>query len=404
MKLTALLAIAVFATQAFSATPAENAIRQATANIEKQPEHFPYYNELAMAYARRARETADAQFYAKAEQTLHKSFELAPGNFDGLKVQTWIDLGRHEFAKALETATRLNKTSPDDLAVYGYLVDANVELGNYGEAVEAAQWMLDLRSGNVAGLTRAAYLRELYGNLSGALEMMQSAYDSTAPSETEDRAWILAEISHLELLSGNLTQAETAANSALRTFPDYHEAIKALAQVRIAQSRYSDAEVLLAKQYAAAPHTEDLYALAEAQELAGHTQEAAESFKNFEVQARGEAARPQNANRQLIAYYVDHSKEPARALELAAREVETRHDVFTLDSYAWALAATGDYDAANQEIAKAIAMGWKDPKMLFHAGAIALHLQQPEKAASYLKEAQRGYSREATALLAGLPK
>ena len=53
------------------------------------------------------------------------------------------------------------------MLVYGFLVDAYAELGDYAEAEKAAQWMLDLRPGNVPGLTRAAYLRELFGDLDG---------------------------------------------------------------------------------------------------------------------------------------------------------------------------------------------------------------------------------------------
>jgi tetratricopeptide (TPR) repeat protein len=153
------LTVLILTAAAFAGTPAETAIEKAKAEIAKHPEHVPYYNGLAMAYARRARETSDVQFYAQAEDTLKRSFALAPDNYEGLKTEAWLQLGRHEFAKALETAKKLNQKAPDDVTVYGYLVDANVELGNYKAAVAAAQWMLDLRAGNVAGLTRAGYLR-----------------------------------------------------------------------------------------------------------------------------------------------------------------------------------------------------------------------------------------------------
>src|SRR5438067_1568278 len=132
-------------------TPAEVSIRKAQERIAAQPDHYPWYNALAMAYARRARETSDTAFYAKAEEVLKKSFEISPENFEGLKVKTWLSLGRHEFSKAREFAMTLNQRMPDDLTVYGYLADANAELGNYTDAVRAAQWMLDLRPGNVDG-------------------------------------------------------------------------------------------------------------------------------------------------------------------------------------------------------------------------------------------------------------
>ena len=166
LLITSLVVLSAFAQTAPS--PAEVSIRKAQAEIAKQPGHAPYYNALAMAYARRAREISDTAFYDKAEEALKKSMELAPGNYEALKTRAWLMLGRHEFGQALELATKLNKQNPDDLAVYGYLADAHVELGNYKAAVEATQWMLNLRAGNTAGLTRAAYLRELHGDLSGA--------------------------------------------------------------------------------------------------------------------------------------------------------------------------------------------------------------------------------------------
>jgi len=188
-----------------------------------------------MAYARRARETSDVAFYAKAEETLQQSFALEPDNYEGLKVQTWLLLGRHEFAKAREVAARLNRRTPDDVTVYGYLADANAELGNYQEAVDAVQWMLNLRPGNVPGLTRAAYLRELHGDIEGAIDLMQSAYDSTPYQELEDRAWLLTQISHLHLAAGRLSEAEKFAAGALGVFPDYHYTLGALGQVRVTQ-------------------------------------------------------------------------------------------------------------------------------------------------------------------------
>src|ERR1700689_5771644 len=80
-----ILSILLLTTGTFAATPAETAIEKAQAEIAKHPDHAPYYNALAMAYARRARETSDVQFYAKAEETLKHSFALAPDNYDGLK-------------------------------------------------------------------------------------------------------------------------------------------------------------------------------------------------------------------------------------------------------------------------------------------------------------------------------
>ena len=353
-------------------SPAERSMAQANRLIEKNPKNFEAYNALALALSRRARESSDVKFYAQAEETLNKSFEISPGNFDGERIRVWLLLGKHEFAAAREEARKLNKKMPDDVMVYGFLTDANIELGNYKEAENSAQLMLDLRPGNLPGLTRAAYLRELFGDLDGSVELMNMAYQSTPPSEAEDRAWILSQIGHLQLMSGKITDADNTLQQALALFPGYHYALGNLAKVRIEQKRYEDAVNLLLQRYDAAQHAENLYDLAEALELAGHPDQARKAFAEFETKSQLESVRADNSNRELIFYYADHAHQPAKALEVAKTEYARRHDVFTLDAYAWALHVNGRDTEARTQIAAALAIGISDVKMLRHAGEIAL--------------------------------
>ena len=194
-----LITLLLLATSVLAQSPAEHAISAAKDLISKKPAQFSGYNQVAVALARRARETSDVTYYAQAEDALKKTFELSPANIEGEKIKIWLLLGRHEFAAALNEATALNRQVPDDILVYGFLTDANVELGNYDAAEKSAQWMLDLRPGNLPALTRAAYLRELFGDSEGALELMNMAYQATPPSEAEDGAWILSQMGQLWL-------------------------------------------------------------------------------------------------------------------------------------------------------------------------------------------------------------
>ena len=352
-------------------TPAEIDIRKALELVAAQPDYTPNYIALAIAYARRARETDDLSYLGKAEQTLGRPLSADPDNFEALKVKVFILLNRGESALALELATKINKRIPDDLTVRGYLADANMDLGNYDAAVGEVQWMLNLRSGNAPGLTRGARLRELHGDFAGALQWLHMAYDVTPGAETADRAVLLSGLSRLQLLSGNISDAEKYATTALGMFPDHHEALRTLAEVRLAQNRSDEAVDLIAKRYAAAPRTAVLFALAEALEKAGRKDAAAKAFAEFEQKAARESDNPDNANRELVAYYVDHARQPAKALVIARRELARRHDAFTLDSYAWSLAACGDNSQANIEMNRALAFGIKDPEVLRHARGIA---------------------------------
>lgn len=389
--MAALTAVAQTTTPAVDApaSPAERSMAQASRLIEKNPKNFEAYNALALALSRRARETSDVKFYAQAEETLQKSFAISPGNFDGERIQVWLLLGKHEFAAAREEARKLNQKMPDDVMVYGFLTDANIELGNYKEAEDAAQLMLDLRPGNLPGLTRAAYLRELFGDLDGSMELMNMAYQSTPPSEAEDRAWILSQIGHLQLMSGRIAEADNTLQQALALFPGYHYALGNLAKVRIEQKRFADAVNLLRQRYDAAPHAENLYDLAEALELAGHRDQAMKAFAEFETKSRLESVRADNSNRELIFYYADHAHLPAKTLEVAQAEYARRHDVFTLDAYAWALHVNGRDTEARTQIAAALAVGIRDAKMLRHAGEIALSTGDRAAAERYLLESTK---------------
>jgi tetratricopeptide (TPR) repeat protein len=368
----AALVLCVTATAATGQTtsPAERSIAAAQKAIAAKPTEHEAYNALALALARRARETADTSYYDLAEDAIRKSLDLVPANFEAQKIRAWVLLGKHEFGQALELARALNKQVPDDILVYGFLTDAHAELGNYEEAEKACQWMLNLRPGNIPGFTRAAYLRELFGDVEGAIELMRAAYQRTAPPEVEDRAWMLTQVAHLELVANRVDSAEQLLNAALELFPDYHYALANLAKVQSARGKHGDAVLLLERRYQIAPHPENLYALAEALTRAGRRAEAKTAYAEFERRALRESSGWDNANRELIFYYADRARRPAAALKIAEMEVARRQDVYTLDAYAWALHASKRSREAREQMDRALAVGVRDPEVLARARVI----------------------------------
>jgi tetratricopeptide (TPR) repeat protein len=397
-RFAALLLITLTAFAAFAQTnnpapaslsPAEQNMAVARKLIEKNPKDYEAYNALALALSRRARETSDVRYYTEGEAALQTSFEIVPDNYDGKRIQVWLLLGKHEFAAALVEAKKLNQKMPDDVMVYGFLTDSNVELGNYKDAENAAQWMLNLRPANQPAVTRAAYLRELFGDIDGALELMNMAFESNPPTQVEDGAWILSQMAHLNLSVGNLDQAEKELNQALAMFPGYHYALGNLAKVRIQQKRYGAAVDLLTQRYQAAPHAENLYDLAATLQLAGRNDEATKAFAEFEQKSLLETDRADNSNHELIFYYTDYANRSDRALSVAQREVARRRDVHTLDCYAWALFKNGQYSEARTQIETALAVGIREASIFRHAGEIALQAGDKPAAERYLREAVR---------------
>jgi tetratricopeptide (TPR) repeat protein len=368
------------------ATPAQQKISWAEAAIKAHPDHGQPYNDLAVAYVQRVRETADPSYYVQAETSLQKSFQITPDNLEGQKARLMILLGRGEFAQALGLAKALNKKTPDDVLLYGFIADAAISLGDYQEAEEAAQWMLDLRPGNVPGLLRGAALRRLYGDARGANEFFTQAYQQMAPTQTEELAWTLSEMADLQLSIGDVDGAEKLLRSALQQFPGYYAALEDLARVQTARQHYSEAVDLLRQRNQNFPSAPSRYALAQALERGGEVAEAASAYTDFVAAARPLINNNENANDELIFYYLGLGHDPAEALRIAHMEIFKRHDVSTLDAYAWALCGNGEYEEAQKQIATALAVGIREARMFYHAGVIAADLHDDASAARYLKQ------------------
>ena len=365
----------------------EQAIANARDAVAKNPKNVDSYVALGLALCHRGDDISDAGFYDQAENALDRALELLPNNFDAEKGKVCVDLGRHEFAHARDKATVLNKRVPDDLMVYGLLVDANVGLGNYAEAEKAAQWMLNLRPGNTPALLHAAGLREVFGDQEGAIELLRMVLDATAPGDVERRVNTLTQIARLNLETGNLDSAESELQQALKLLPNHHNALNEKAQLCLLRGQPADAVQWLSQSYKAVPQAQTLYALAGAMESAGMKEDAARRFAEFARQAESESSRAANDNRDLIFYYTDRANKPARALQIAEQEMSRRHDVDTLDAYGWVLYRNGRTAEARQQFEAALKVGVRDASIFYHAGEVELQLNNVAQAQHYFRAA-----------------
>ena len=155
---------------------------------KESPDRSEGYNQLAAAYMQKARETADFDLNAKADDAITRSLEVEPDNYDALKLRAKLQFTYHRFGEALETARRAQTVRTDDHDVWGQITDALVELGDYEGAVKAAQTMVDLRPDS-SSYARVSYLRSLHGDAAGAIQAMTLAAQAANPNDPEGIAW-----------------------------------------------------------------------------------------------------------------------------------------------------------------------------------------------------------------------
>ena len=381
------------------------AVSSAREMVAKNPKDANSYTALGFALCHRGQETSDVSVYSEADEVLGTALEISPDNFEARKAQVCVLLGRHEFARARELAMVLNKRIPDDVMVYGLLVDANAALGNYPEAENAAQWMLNLRPGNTPAFLHAADLREVFGEPEGAIQLLKIVLDATPATDVDARVHVLTQMARVSLEIGNLTSAESMSERALSLQPEDPRALLVLAEVRILQGKPSDSVQLLQQSYKSLPQTKTLYALAEAMEAASMQDEAKSTFVEFERQAKSESSDPDNENRELIFYYADHANNPSKALQIGEQEVARRRDVHTLDAYAWALYKNGRCAEAKKQMDLLLKVGVREGPIFYHAGEIELRLGNNTQAERYFREAAElnsTHSQEARIALASL--
>src|SRR5262249_23536591 len=215
------------------------------------------YLQLAAIYIRRARETGDFNVNRKAMSAVDQALEKEPESIPARKLKFSLLATFHRFSEAREMAAGLRDQYPSDPFAYGILTDANGERGDYDAAHRAAQKMIDLKP-NSSSYARVGHLRSLYGNHSGAIEMMTLAAQTADPRDKEAQSWCLVTMGKEFFKAGEFEKSEKVLDEAIQISPDYGLALVEKARVRAAKGDYQGAADYLAKSQSHFPSPESL--------------------------------------------------------------------------------------------------------------------------------------------------
>ncbi|MEW6206722.1 MAG: tetratricopeptide repeat protein [Acidobacteriota bacterium] len=366
------------------ATIADLQIRRAETIIRLSPSQPDGYNLLALAYIQKARETGDFSFNLRAEAALKRSMEIAPDNFDALKLQAVFLIASHRFSEALDWARRAQAIEPESPDIYGAMTDAMIELGDYQEAFDAAQRMIDLRPDS-ASFARASFVRALNGRIAGAIEAMRVAIRAAPTRDAESLAWLRVQMGKLLMSAGKLKEAEEQFDLALEAFPSHHLALAAKARARQAAGDLQAAIDFYEKSQERAPLADTATALGDLHAKLNHRDEAKRQYELVELIENPSS----NASdlRQLALFWADRDTRLDEALEIARRARSKQSDIYTCDLLAWCLFKKGALAQARAAIIEAMRLGTKDARIYYHAGMIFDSLGESQKARKYLKAA-----------------
>jgi tetratricopeptide (TPR) repeat protein len=361
-------------------------LKAAEWKVRVLPNDAGAHAELATAYMQKARETGDGKYYRRAEAACKTALELNPKNYAAIRLVSWIYSGQHRFPEAVTAARQALKLDPNDPWNYGTLGDALVELGEYQEATAAFQRMADLRP-DVNAYTRAAHIRELFGDTEGAIEFMARAVRATTSRDREHSAWCRVQLGNLWFNSGRITEAETQYEAALKLFPDYHYALAGMGKVRVAQRRFDEGLSYYQNSIDFLPTQDAVAALADLLTYLKRPKEAARQYELFQMIDEINRANGVQPESHTALFYADHDRDLSGALRIARQHASQRHDVRTLDTLAWVLFKNGKHDEALAASRKALRLGTKDALAFFHLGMIQSKLGREKEAADAFKQA-----------------
>ena len=367
--------------------------------VKQSPTNYAAYDELGSAFFQKARETGDIAYYDLAEQTLKKALDSSPQDFraaDPLVHMALVCMGEHRFTDALAFSQKALSLGSGNLPAFAVEGDAYTDIGDYDEAAVAYNALQTLGQASASSLalaymsdSRMAYLRFLHGDSAEAIRLMQSAIAAALQTNVprENLAWLYFELGERYFQSGDLANAALSYQSGITADSNHYRSLAGLAKVRAAQGKLEESIHLYQRSIAIIPFPVYVEEVGDVYRKMGQEMEAQQQYDLVEYIGHLGALNRVLANRELALFYADHGIKLREALELAQKELEVRHDIYTWDTLAWVFYKNGRFQDAATTMNKALALHTKDPLLLFHAGMIYHALAEDSEAEDFLTRA-----------------
>lgn len=285
--------------------------------------------ELAELFMQEARVTGEhGHYYPLALKLADRFADVANTDkdyrFRALADKASILMSLHQFASAKVAALEAIRINPYNAMVHGALVDALVELGEYKEATATADKMTSIRP-DIRSYSRVSYLRELYGDIPGAIEAMDQAVQSGYPGY-EETAWARLKLGELYEKSGKKDVAKKQYQMILTERPNYPFAVAALSKLALQDKAYTTADSLIDQAISYIPEVSFYITKAEIKLNQGKTEEANLLSKKILIMLQEDEKAGHTMDLAYAHVYKSLLNDPAKALEYVQKEYSVRPD------------------------------------------------------------------------------
>ena len=337
--------------------------------LAKDPNDVKVRLQIATIYLAEARITGEHPYYYPAVlKILDGVLYLNPNNFEATTYKSSVKMSQHQFSEARDLAEAARKINPSNAYVYGVLVDANVELGDYKQAIAMSDKMQALKP-SLESYSRASYLREIYGDFEGSISAMKLAVEAGMPG-SEPFCWSKKTLAYLYESTGQLDKAQQQYDDILVVRPSYAFAFGGQARIMKANKQYDKALELLDKAAKIMPEFSFHEEMAEIYDLQGNHEKALNKYEEVAKMLDQDAKSGHAVDLELCKLYTKAGK-----MDLALKHglIEYKKRPKNIDvNHAMAVVSfkNNDFKKAKEYISVAMSTGSKDPELLMDAGKI----------------------------------
>jgi len=366
------------------------AIQGLQKKLREKPNDLQSKLFLALAYMQEARVTGEHPYYYPAAlKLIDDILDQEPENpvmmYEATVAKASVQLSLHQFKEALETGKKAVAINSRGAAVYGVLCDANVELGNYEEAIKMADQMTALRP-DLKSYSRVSYLREIYGDMPGAIEAMELAAKAGYPG-LEQTAWTKVTLGNLYEKSGNLAKAEIYYKQSLLEYDRYAFAKGGLGRIAVKNNRPKQALQLFTDAANTLPEftfQEELIRLYQGQ---GNTEKAQELMEELIAGMEEDQEAGHVVDLELANIYLDLQKDYKQGLQYALKEYKRRPENIDVNkTLAKAYYLLEDYPQAAVHLQKATRTKSQDADLMCLNGLINYRLGKMAAGENLIKQ------------------
>jgi tetratricopeptide (TPR) repeat protein len=346
---------------------------------------------LSLAYIQAARLTGEHPYYYPlalklADEVIHdnllKNTSLA---YEGMVAKASIQLSLHDFKGGLETGTQALSLRKDNAAIYGVLVDANVEIGNYEEAVNMSDKMVAIRP-DIRSYSRISYLREIYGDVKGSIEALNLAVSAGMPG-LEQTEWARITLAQLYERNGDLQNAEGQYRMALQESPDYAFALGGLGRIEAKKKNYDAALKLFNQAAQKIPEFSFHEEMADVYLVTNKKEQAIKKAQEVIVMLKEDAAAGHNSDLEFANVYAYLLGNYEEALKYGTLEYNKRpNNIDVAKALAYIHYKKKDYKKASFFMQKALRTNKSAADLLCLSGMIAYQKGEKQEGLKAIKK------------------